>query len=478
MTAAPAFDALRVRHPRFTYEDYAVERVGDDLRFTFSFTMAPDIAFAPTTTLRAVDRTRLAAVPAEALDTLAFHVGMIELLSYWKTACAPEIVIKAGALDADQVAWWRDLVLHGMREFFFVNGIDFRQDDLFTLVTSTRAGRPAARFDAALPADEDLVLVSGGKDSAFTLEFLRESGHRVRALFLNPAPAARDVARVAGCERAVVVERTLDPTMLAMNRQGYLNGHTPFSAYLAFLGALCAVVYGHRHVVVSNERSCDEPAAHYLGADVIHQYSKTYRFEEMVAAYVRRHLASDARFWSLLRPLYELQVVKLFSAFPRQFPVFRSCNAGSKANAWCGRCAKCLSIYTALYPFVSEVEIRAIFGDDLFARADLVPLARALAGLTDTRPLECVGAIDETLAAFHLSVTKASARDLTAHGGQMTGMGRPLPPVLAWFAEEVAPRHPELGATAERILADWSDRHGLPPEYAAALRARLTASRG
>jgi hypothetical protein len=264
----------------------------------------------------------------------------------------------------------------------------------------------------------------------------------------------------------VVVERTLDPAMLALNRDGYLNGHTPFSAYLAFLGALCAVVYGHRNVIVSNERSCDEPAAHYLGADVIHQYSKTYRFEAMVAAYVREHLARDAHFWSLLRPLYELQVVKLFSAYPRQFPVFRSCNRGSKTNAWCGRCAKCLSIFTALYSFVSLDEIRAIFGEDLFMRADLVPLARSLAGLTDTRPLECVGAVDETLAAFHLSLTKAAAG------------GAPLPPVLAWFADEVAPRHPELGATAARILGDWSDRHGVPASYAEALRARLARPRG
>ncbi|MBM3218994.1 MAG: hypothetical protein FJZ38_09990 [Candidatus Rokubacteria bacterium] len=460
------FEHLRARHPRFTYEDYAVERRGEDLTLTFSFTMAPDVAFAPTTTLHAADATRLASLPAEALDNLAFHLGMIELLSYWKTACAPEIVIKAGALDAEQVAWWRDLVLHGMREFFFVNGIDFRRDDLFTLVTSPRAGRPTARFDAALPDAEDLVLVSGGKDSAFTLEFLRERGHAVRALFLNPAPAARDVARVAGCARSLIVARTLDPAMLALNKAGYLNGHTPFSAYLAFLGAACAVVYGHRNVVVSNERSCDEPAAHYLGADVIHQYSKTYRFEALVADYLRRHLAREVLLWSLLRPLYELQVVKLFSAFPRQFPVFRSCNRGSKANTWCGECAKCLSIYTALYPFVSDAEIRGIFGADLFARADLVPLARALVGLTETRPLECVGAIDETLAAFHLSREKAA------------GAGRPLPPVLAWFAEDVAPRHPDLAVTAARILDDWSDRHGVPAAYADALRARLSRPRG
>ncbi len=455
------FEELRARHPRFTYEDYLVERTGDDLTLRFSFTMAPDLAFAPTTTLRGIDAARLDTIPRDALDGLAFHLGLIELLSYWKTACAPEIVIKAGSLEPAQIAWWTDLILHGMREFFFVNGIDFRRADLFTLVASPRTGRARARFDGALPGDEDLVLVSGGKDSAFTLEFLREAGHRVRALFLNPAPAARDVARVAGVERAVVVARTLDPAMLELNRRGYLNGHTPFSAYLAFLGATCALVYGHRNLVVSNERSCDEPAAHYLGADVIHQYSKTYRFEERVAGYVREHLVREARFWSLLRPLYELQVVKLFSGYPRQFPVFRSCNRGSKDNAWCGSCAKCLSIFTALAAFVPDVELHAIFGQDLFARADLVPLARALVGLTDTRPLECVGAVDETLAAFQLSLDKARAS------------GQPLPPVLAWFADDVVPRHPALGATAARIVGDWSDRHGVPAPYAAELRARL-----
>jgi hypothetical protein len=455
------FDELRARHPRFTYEDYTIERAGDDLKLTFSFTMAPDVAFAPTTTLRAPDPARLASVPAETLHALAFHLGLIELLSYWKTACAPEIVIKAGTLDAGQIAWWRDLILHGMREFFFVNQIDFRRDDLFTLVTSPRAGRPTARYDAPLPTAEDLVLVSGGKDSAFTLEFLRETGHRVRALYLNPSPAAREVAAVAGVERGVTVNRTLDPAMLELNRRGYLNGHTPFSAYLAFLGATCAVVYGHGNVIVSNERSSDEPAAHYLGGEVIHQYSKTYRFEERVARYVREHLATHAAFWSFLRPLYELQVVKLFSAYPRQFPVFRSCNRGSKTNAWCGECAKCLAIFTELYPFVTVEAIRAIFGSDLFARADLVPLARSLAGLTETRPLECVGAVDETLAAFHLSLQKARAA------------GGVLPPVLAWFADEVSPRHADLDAVAARIVSAWSDRHGMPGPYADDLRARI-----
>ena len=106
--------------------------------------------------------------------------------------------------------------------------------------------------------------------------------------------AARS-ARVLNADHTIAAPQPLDPAMLDLNRRGYLNGHTPFSAYLAFLAATCAVVYGHRHVIVSNERSCDEPAAHYLGADVVHQYSKTYRFEALVAEYVRRHLAAGEK---------------------------------------------------------------------------------------------------------------------------------------------------------------------------------------
>ena len=52
----------------------------------------------------------------EALDGLAFHVGLIELLSYWKTACAPEIVIKAGAQsiwDAITMPEWTERYAYG-----------------------------------------------------------------------------------------------------------------------------------------------------------------------------------------------------------------------------------------------------------------------------------------------------------------------------------------------------------------------------
>ena len=39
-------------------------------------------------------------------------------------------------------------------------------------------------------------------------------------------------------DHVIYVKRTLDQNMLELNRQGYLNGHTPFSALVAFSGIM------------------------------------------------------------------------------------------------------------------------------------------------------------------------------------------------------------------------------------------------
>ena len=94
-------------------------------------------------------------------------------------------------------------------------------------------------------------MVSGGKDSALTLRReLGAAGEDLDCLLLNPPPSAIDVAMIAGCTSPITVRRTLDPRMLELNGQGYLNGHTPFSALLAILGLSCAVIFDYDRVVI------------------------------------------------------------------------------------------------------------------------------------------------------------------------------------------------------------------------------------
>src|SRR5207244_8803365 len=90
---------------------------------------------------------------------------------------------------------------------------------------------------------------------------------------LTPSSAAQKIARHVTSSDPVIVRRAIRPELLDLNRRGYLNGHTPFSAYLAFLGATCLLLYGYSNAVVADERSSDEGIVPYRGKAVNHQYS-------------------------------------------------------------------------------------------------------------------------------------------------------------------------------------------------------------
>jgi UDP-N-acetyl-alpha-D-muramoyl-L-alanyl-L-glutamate epimerase len=465
---------LRVRHRRFFYESFSLDLGPGLLRAKFHFRIEPDIEFSPVTVIEGIDPKRVESLPGGVLENLIFHVGLVEMLSYWKAACSPQIAVRAGTLDSEQIAWWMDLLAHGMGEFFYVNQIRFG-DDFVKITSQKEVGSQKSEVRSAkanpsrerkgavasrMAGDRDLVLTSGGKDSVVTLELLREAARDFDCLLLNPTPASLAVAREAGCAAPRVVRRTIDPRLLELNAAGYLNGHTPFSALLAFLGVAVAVLSGSRSVVVSNERSAEEAAAEFLGREVNHQYSKSLRFESAFRSYSKKYLAPSVDYFSLLRPLYELQIARLFAEHTRYFPLFRSCNRGMATNSWCGRCPKCLFVYTALYPFVERGRMLAIFGADLFAWEGAAEVLRALLGLDRDKPFECVGTRDETLAALFLCVEKYKEQ------------GIEIPQPLAAIEKSVLSSRTDLPELARRVLGSWTDQNHLPPEMAETLRQK------
>ena len=460
---------LRARHPRFIYEGFEATPHGtkrNALHLKFLFRLEPDIEFTPETIIEGVDGSVAQNFADPALENLFFHLGLVEMLSYWKAACSPVIEVRAGALGTLQCSWWHSLLHKGMGEFFYVNQIDWRPLDFLhihaepamtgkTVEQRAHAAVPESR--GASPESRDLVLTSGGKDSVVTLETLRASRRQFDCLLLNPTQAALDVARQSGCEKPIIVRRTIDKRLLELNAAGYLNGHTPFSALLAFLGVTVAALFGHRRVIVSNERSAEEATVEYLGEPINHQYSKTFQFETAFRDYVRNYLSPDIEYLSLLRPLYELQIAQRFAKYPQYFRLFRSCNRGQATNSWCGRCPKCLFVWTVLYPFVEREQMLGIFGKDLFEWDGAAELLKDLLGMNAAKPFECVGTKEETLAALHLC----------AEGYRTQGL--PLPAGLAPIAETALSSRTDLPALAQRILCSWSDQHYLPPGLCPAL---------
>jgi hypothetical protein len=455
-------DELREQYPQFSYDSFSHQRVGNELMLQFRFSIGDELVFEPETVIASMDQSMIDSIDARLLERLVFHLGLVEMLSYWKATCSPRIVIKACSLNADQIAWWTDLLLRGMAEFFYVNQIAFRVPDFVKIEVDSAAGESEV-YDGTV-SGRPLVMASGGKDSALTLQLMQLANARFNCLMLNPLPAALTLVAEAGCRSPIIVRRTIDPRLLELNKRGFLNGHTPFSALLSFLGISCAVLFGYSRVIVSNERSSNEGNVEFLGAQVNHQYSKTFEFEQTFREYSRRYLATGVDYFSLLRPLYEIQIIKLIAAYPNLLPIFKSCNRNQLQGSWCGRCPKCISVFTLFYPFLllRHDQLIAAFGGNFFEGEGAIPMLKQLAGVDGHKPFECVGTHSETIAALFLAVNRARAAKID------------LPSALIFAEREILPAHPEAADLARSVPASWSGEHNLPLEYERLLRNQLS----
>lgn len=442
-------EKLRGQYPVFNYESFAVERRGASILLQFDYRVPPDLTFTTRTILECVPEA-WNRVPVPVIRNLVFHLGLIESFSYWKATCSPSIVINAGPLDNEQIVWWKDLLLHGMREFFYVNRIDFTAPDFVEL---TASGEPAIGASDQALTDRSLLPIGGGRDSAFTARVLQQADKPFGCMVLNPTPASRRVSSAVGCAEPVVIQRTLDPSLLKLNEAGYLNGHTPFSAMLAFLGALCLAAYDYSKIVIANERSSDEGNTVFLGKKINHQYSKSFAFEERFDGYLQEYLLKNARYFSFVRPLYELQIGRAFARYPEMFSAFRSCNRNQKSDSWCGACPKCLSVFITSYPFVSDADLIRMFGSDFFQTEGSIPIIRQLAGLDEHKPFECVTTFDETIASLHLCVARREKE------------GRPLPVALRHARESILPPDDQAATIASRLLSNDDAQHRIPAEF-------------
>jgi hypothetical protein len=446
---------LRKDFPIFCYESYKWSFAEKDLKISFKFKAGKNI-FNPTLKIKNIP-IKAKKLEKEIIDNLVFNLGMIESFSYWKAFCSPEIVVSAGSLNADQTNWWEKLLINGMGQYFFENKINFKIKNFVKIVSENKSKQKIKLFKTT--KKEILLPIGGGKDSAVSLQLLNRYKKDISCFLLNPSLAAERMAERSGC-KVIVCERKLDPLLLELNRKGYLNGHTPFVAYLSFVSTLVSAVFNKKYIILSNEKSSNEGNIVYLGEEINHQYSKTYEFENRFRSYVKKYL-EDVEYFSLLRPLYELQIAKIFAEFKDYFPVFVSCNEAEKTcsgtkkktGEWCGVCSKCLFVYMILYPFTSVTELKKIFKEDLFNKKELLPMMLDLITEDKEKPWECVGTKKESLIALYLSWKKNLIKDLE----------QPL--LLQYFVEEIMPKSRDWEKEAKKIMENWDIKNNLPKGF-------------
>ena len=446
MSRQDFYKQCRSDYPTFTYNGYSYDLDEDGIKMSFDFSIDGLSDFHPTWFIPAIHNNL--DVDQALIDEMVFSLGMVELISYWKIACPPTVIIKKRCLCKEQIDWWKKLYWGGLGEFYYTNEIDETIDDFMTFkCLSDNPGNPP-KFKTNFDLKDNtrpkvMVPVGGGKDSVVSIELLKGNAD-VNCYVINSRGATDETIKVAELtDNTIYAKRTLDKNMLDLNAKGYLNGHTPFSALVAFSSIIAGYLNGLSYVALSNESSANESTV--AGSYVNHQYSKSYEFEEDFRSYESKFIGSGVYYFSFLRPLAELQIAMLFSKFKKYHGVFKSCNVGSKQDIWCGHCPKCLFVYIILSPFLKPKELDSIFGKRLFEDDTLMEDFDKLCGILPEKPFECVGSRDEVNASIVETISKYEAS------------GTSLPILLAHYKQS----KPGLERTFNGLISQYSTEHGL-----------------
>ena len=389
------FNTLRKEYSEIIYRSYEIIDNEDSLVLKYKFEIPSLRVFEPTVTILK-EYIKNNSINKDLLNQMVFKLGLVELISYYKCACPKKVVIEAGYLDDYEKDWFKKLFYNGLGEFLYTNKINVSEKELFEFVIK---GEKIEISDVEYNGHGNLIPIGGGKDSIVTMKLLE--GYDNDYFVINP----KDV-HMKCVENPFIVKRVIDKNLIELNGLGFLNGHTPFSAIVAFTSFIVAYLTNKKYIVLSNEGSANESTV--IGTNINHQYSKTYEFENDFYMYTKKYYKIDIKYFSLLRPIKEIQIAGLFSKYSEYHEIFRSCNVGSKQNpwVWCASCPKCLFVYIMLEAFLSKDEVINIFGSNMLDNKSLENTFLELIGEKETKPFECVGTIEEVKYAMNKIVEK------------------------------------------------------------------------
>ena len=402
------FTQLRAEYPLFIYKDYTIKAdENDKIRLTYTFIQKLGcqdfVTFCPSWTLPYNWDVYHNNKNKELLDKTIFFLGCIELISYWKSCCSPQIRIDCGVISVYAEKWLKKLYYNGLGEFFYRNNIHADQN---TFLSITSSGKQHQIQTSDMNLTGFLIPIGGGKDSVVTMELLNKYRNHTKCYVINLKGAPIQTALAAGFSDNNIIrfQRHLDMQIVELNKQGFLNGHTPFSAIVAFSSYLCALLEEKKYIVLSNESSAND--VYVKGTSVNHQYSKSLEFENDFREFIKNELGSGPEYFSLLRPLNEWNIMKLFVQNPKYLPIFKSCNLGSKQNIWCGKCSKCLFVYIMLSPFIEQNILIHIFGGNLLDDESMIQFFDGLVCDNFDKPFECIGTRAEINTALTYTLQK------------------------------------------------------------------------
>ena len=395
--------------------DYELAGEGPSLSFSES------LSFTPVRVGQEVDWERVRGLVA--------ILGAVMGLSYYKAAAPSRYVIAAEGMTGEGVEYLGQVITHGMAEFAFRNELGA---PLSPEIVHEAPVAPSWLPESYLTLSGDpLVPIGGGKDSVVSVELLAAARMHPVQFAVNPNKIIYRVARIKG-HPVIAASREIDPALIAINSQGALNGHIPVTAINSLIALVQARIIGLGPVVMSLEASASEPTLWWGEMPVNHQWSKSEQAEELLQDMLGPQAGlSPGAYFSLLRPYSEIQIARYFARLSEYHPVITSCNRafrhGVEDARWCGDCDKCRFIFLILSPYIAATSLTRMFADNLLDNPRQLEGYRALLGLHEHRPFECVGEQAESMLALHW----ISARSEWSNSAVVKALVAEIPELLA-----------------------------------------------
>ena len=342
-----------------------------------------------------------------ALNLAFTYLHIVAGVSYYKALLPNEIKISTIKITKEQKEFFDKIYLNGLGEFAFKNNVNLSDKINFPYSDA------AENNGINLKLNNDFIVpIGGGKDSIVSLDMLQKiKNQKLYTFSVNIAKPIKDCCELSDCEN-ISVSRKIAPLLFEINKNpekyNAYNGHVPITSIIAFISVAAGILYNCNTTVISNECSANIGNTMHDGMIVNHQWSKSFEAEKSIHDFIQKYITPDFSYFSLLRPIYEIHIAKLFSKIKKYDAVFASCNKNfkiiknEKPLRWCCNCDKCRFVFLILAPFYKKDDLVKIFGKDLLNDETQYQGYQELTGFSGYKPFECVGEIEESITAFYL----------------------------------------------------------------------------
>ena len=384
-----------MEYKEFIFQDYGYDAALGTLSFRYCVANGP--SFEEKLVFDFMPR-QLSPAEDQVLNNIFRLLFLLSGVSYYKAFIPERLICEAFPLDRETAEFAQKFYEKGLAEFAFRNRISLANRLRFQSCSVS----PPLPIPLNLPR-RTCIPVGGGKDSVVTIECLKRGGEP--AILFSLGEAEPVSACIATAQLPFIrVRRRLDGTLFELNKAGALNGHVPITGILSAIALAAAVLCGFDAIAMSNEHAASAPNLKIDGIEINHQFSKSLEFERDFSEYVQNYISPSIAYFSLLRPLSEIEIARRFSQFSEYFRAFRSCNTafkqspGARGRQWCCDCPKCRFVFLVLSPFIAKPDLINIFGRNLLDDPTQRDGFAALCGLQEHKPFECVGEIAESAA--------------------------------------------------------------------------------